>query len=185
MIKRMKKGFTLIELLVVIAIIALLSTLAIVSLGNARLKSRDSKRLADIKQIQTALALYAADNTNYPVVDPATSAGYVKLGVGGGASLSSTGGWAASPTGTTYMGQVGRDPSVTGAAAACAMGTAWGAAVTASAPCDYTYRSETNAAATALQYEIGFVLEGQATPALGAGAHCASEAGIGGATCTH
>lgn len=61
-----KKGFTLIELLVVIAIIGLLSTLAVVSLNNARAKSRDAKRVSDIKQIQTALELYYNDNNGYP-----------------------------------------------------------------------------------------------------------------------
>ncbi len=61
-----KKGFTLIELLVVIAIIGLLSTLAVVSLNNARSKSRDAKRVADVKQIQTALELYYNDCNNYP-----------------------------------------------------------------------------------------------------------------------
>ena len=50
-----KKGFTLIELLVVIAIIGLLSTLAIVSLNNARSKSRDARRTSDLKAIQTAM----------------------------------------------------------------------------------------------------------------------------------
>ena len=63
-----KKGFTLIELLVVIAIIGLLSTLAIVALGGARSKARDARRLSDIKQIQTALDLYYADNNSYPTV---------------------------------------------------------------------------------------------------------------------
>ncbi|MEY4744976.1 MAG: hypothetical protein RL272_921, partial [Candidatus Parcubacteria bacterium] len=52
MTKSNNKGFTLIELLVVIAIIGLLSTLAVVALNSARQKSRDSKRVADIKQIQ-------------------------------------------------------------------------------------------------------------------------------------
>ncbi|HKK54015.1 MAG TPA: type II secretion system protein [Patescibacteria group bacterium] len=61
-----KKGFTLIELLVVIAIIGLLSTLAIVALNSARQKSRDAKRVADIKQIQTALEIYYNDNFEYP-----------------------------------------------------------------------------------------------------------------------
>lgn len=63
---KQQKGFTLIELLVVIAIIGLLSTLAVVSLNNARQKSRDAKRLSDIKQVQTALELYYNDNNGYP-----------------------------------------------------------------------------------------------------------------------
>ncbi len=64
-----KKGFTLIELLVVIAIIGLLSTLAVVALGSARVKARDSKRLSDLKQLQTALELYYTDQNSYPAGD--------------------------------------------------------------------------------------------------------------------
>ena len=63
-----KLAFTLIELLVVIAIIGVLSTLSIVALGNARTKSRDARRVADVKQIATALELYYNDNGNYPVI---------------------------------------------------------------------------------------------------------------------
>lgn len=63
---RKQKGFTLIELLVVIAIIGLLSTLAVVSLNNARMKARDARRVSDVKQIQTALELYYNDNNSYP-----------------------------------------------------------------------------------------------------------------------
>jgi general secretion pathway protein G len=61
-----RKGFTLIELLVVIAIIGLLSTLAVVALTGARAKARDARRLSDVKQIQTALDLYYADQNTYP-----------------------------------------------------------------------------------------------------------------------
>lgn len=61
-----KKGFTLIELLVVIAIIGLLSTLAVVALTSARTKARDSKRVADMKQLQTAMELYYSENAGYP-----------------------------------------------------------------------------------------------------------------------
>lgn len=63
-----EQGFTLIELLVVIAIIGLLSTLAVVGLGNARLKARDAKRQSDIKVIQTAIELYLTDNAVEPSV---------------------------------------------------------------------------------------------------------------------
>ncbi|MBL7058804.1 type II secretion system protein [Patescibacteria group bacterium] len=65
-----KKGFTLIELLVVIAIIGLISTLSIFALNSARSKSRDSRRVSDIKQIQAALELYYNDRYAYP---PGTS----------------------------------------------------------------------------------------------------------------
>lgn len=61
-----RKGFTLIELLVVIAIIGLLSTLAVVALNSARQKARDAKRVADVKQIQTALELFFNDKQGYP-----------------------------------------------------------------------------------------------------------------------
>jgi len=64
--KKTKQGFTLIELLVVIAIIGLLSTLSIVALNQARARSRDARRIADIKQIQTALEMYYNDNNAYP-----------------------------------------------------------------------------------------------------------------------
>jgi prepilin-type N-terminal cleavage/methylation domain-containing protein len=64
--KNNKQGFTLIELLVVIAIIGLLSTLSIVALNQARARARDARRLADIKQIQTALEMYYNDNFFYP-----------------------------------------------------------------------------------------------------------------------
>ena len=65
-----KKGFTLIELLVVIAIIGLLSTLAVVALGSARVKARDSKRVSDLKQVQTALELYYTDQNAYGCANP-------------------------------------------------------------------------------------------------------------------
>lgn len=97
-----KKGFTLIELLVVIAIIGLLSTLAVVALGNARQKARDARRLSDLKQLQTALELYYTDQTAYP-----TQSG--TLGSGNWACLNSTG-FAATACASPYMGQVPADP---------------------------------------------------------------------------
>jgi len=65
---RMQRGFTLIELLVVIAIIGLLSSVVLASLNTAREKSRDARRISDLRQIQTALELYYDDQTpgGYP-----------------------------------------------------------------------------------------------------------------------
>lgn len=60
------KGFTLIELLVVIAVIGLLSTIAVIALGNARKKANDAVRLSDIQQIQTALEFYYTEHNAYP-----------------------------------------------------------------------------------------------------------------------
>lgn len=60
--KNRKQGFTLIELLVVIAIIGMLAATVLVSLGTARAKGRDAKRIADLKNIELAMQLYADSN---------------------------------------------------------------------------------------------------------------------------
>jgi len=102
----MKKGFTLVELLVVIAIIGILSTLSVVSLNSARAKSRDARRLSDIKQIRTALDMYYDSSSTYPVSCPA-------LGTGNCACLTSVG-WTNTSTtnctGTIFMQKVPSDP---------------------------------------------------------------------------
>ncbi|HOZ36704.1 MAG TPA: prepilin-type N-terminal cleavage/methylation domain-containing protein [bacterium] len=153
--KNNKKGFTLIELLVVIAIIGLLATLSVVALNNARMKSRDAKRVSDIKQVQTALELYFVDQNSYP-----TGSATV-LGSTGADTLSSTSGFASAAAGTTYMGQVPAEPTP------------------AAVPAGYVYSalpaSCTGTACTG--YNLVFGLEG-ATGGLTSGAHTANANGI-------
>ncbi|MFA5936324.1 MAG: prepilin-type N-terminal cleavage/methylation domain-containing protein [Candidatus Paceibacterota bacterium] len=61
-----KKGFTLIELLVVVAIVGILSSVVLSSLNSARVKSRDSARISQLRQIKYALELYYNINGKYP-----------------------------------------------------------------------------------------------------------------------
>lgn len=153
-----KKGFTLIELLVVIAIIGLLSTLAVVALGNARQKSRDARRISDIKQIQTALELYLNDNGDYP--DEVLASGtcpeaVAAVNVVGGCCLQDDAvGIAAACTVTdVYMNTIPSDPDQDGAQV-------------------YTYHYDGTTT-----YSLGYTLEGD-TAGIPSGSHNATPAGI-------
>lgn len=66
-------GFTLVELMVVIAIIGILATLIMVTLDNTKSTARNTRRLADVKQLQLALKMYYNDNGFYPTAITAGS----------------------------------------------------------------------------------------------------------------
>lgn len=61
------RGFTLVELLITVSIIGILSTITYYSVGNIRQIARDSKRLADIKQLGNALEFYFNQTNGYPL----------------------------------------------------------------------------------------------------------------------
>jgi prepilin-type N-terminal cleavage/methylation domain-containing protein len=158
---KIRKGFTLIELLVVIAIIGILSTLAVVALQNARLKSRDAKRVSDIKQIQTAMELYFAESNSYP--GNAVPGVADTLGSSGQACLISTGfTTTALCLGTVYMGQVPANITPNGAAYAYLASPATCVGTSANSCSDYG---------------LTFTLEGQ-TGSLAAGNYKATKDGI-------
>lgn len=147
-----RKGFTLIELLVVIAIIGLLATLAVVALNSARTKSRDAKRVADIKQIQTALELSFVETNEYPTAATSTVLGGVTTKVLCDNAVNAV--WQADATGcaTVFMSLVPSNPTPGGA--------------------DYAYSS-----ADGSTYSLTFTLEAT-TGGLPIGPHTASPGGI-------
>jgi len=85
--KKTTQGFTLIELLVVISIISLLSALLLSNFVGVRQRGRDGQRKSDLRQIQSALELYRADNGTYlatmpecgqPITGPSGTVTYMK-----------------------------------------------------------------------------------------------------------
>ncbi len=167
--KRKNKGFTLIELLVVIAIIGLLSTLAVVALNSARAKARDAKRVADVKQVQTALELYFNDAQGYPIdtgtlgTDGTGAAGFNVLCFSLDSDVGKADGFVDASTDcdadtTVYMGLVPEAPTPPGGDV-------------------YTYT-----AAAVDTYTIEFELEGK-TGSLDPGPHCATPDGITNIAC--
>ncbi|AHF91413.1 hypothetical protein OPIT5_15490 [Opitutaceae bacterium TAV5] len=71
-------AFTLVELLTVIAIIGILAAIIIPVAGNVRNKARGMQCLSNLRQIQVANILYAADNkdTYVPIRDDTHEAEY-------------------------------------------------------------------------------------------------------------
>lgn len=111
--KNNRFGFTLIELLVVISIIGLLATVVLVSLNRARIKARDTRRIADMNQIMTALTLYYQQYGCLPLTYGSTTcagAGSYSEGNAGGWDYSAQGGFMTFLVNSGVMSKVPVDP---------------------------------------------------------------------------
>ncbi len=64
--QKTQSGFTLIELLVVITVIGLLSGMILVGLSGVRSQGRDTRRVADLHNVQNALEIYFNKRGEYP-----------------------------------------------------------------------------------------------------------------------
>lgn len=72
------KAFTLVELLIVLSIMGVLLSVVLASTTLARAKSRDTKRISDMKEIQLGLAVYFDVNRVYPAsLNTLTSQGFL------------------------------------------------------------------------------------------------------------
>lgn len=72
------RGFTLVELVVVMTIIAILAGAAVITINNRVTQSKRARALLDIRTIEQALDLYAADNGQPPTQQQGLEALQVK-----------------------------------------------------------------------------------------------------------
>ena len=83
MIKRNRKGFTLVEIMIVVAIIGLLAAIAIPNFVRARARAQANACIANLKQVEGAIQVWAIDtgaaaDANAPTVAELVTQNYLR-----------------------------------------------------------------------------------------------------------
>lgn len=147
--KNKNRGFTLIELLVVVTIIGILSGIVVVAVGDATARARDTRRLADARQLAFILEQSSALHGG-ALLTGCTGAAFASTTLCANTDPART----PNDIGTFFSAPGGmRDPAAAVGAPACAAGVA--------NPCNYSIRSDTTPHGTARtdNYAICFHLE--------------------------
>jgi len=72
--KQKTAGFTLVELLVVMSIIAMLASIVLSAISDARKKATDTAKVRSTQEIRSALQLYFSEKGGYPITSNFPSA---------------------------------------------------------------------------------------------------------------
>lgn len=159
-----QSGFTLIELLVIISIIAFLAAAVLVGLQNGRAKARDARRVADTKQIVSALTLFYTNCGTYPIetaqiaLDSSLSLYLGPTGCGDKTGASNQGGIGSVPNGTVLVQKFSDAP--------LPPGTGCTDDNTASTSNRYLYSTDSSGSTYTLTFCIGAPVGGYATAGL-------------------
>ncbi len=97
-----RSGFTLIELIVVISILAIIAGAMIPRVASRMAQARDTRRLQDVKNIQTAIERFYIDKGRYPL--PNANATY------GGWDVTHDGNFIQELMDTGYLSELASDP---------------------------------------------------------------------------
>lgn len=73
MLKTTRNGFSLIELLIAVSLILIIASIVMVALGESREKSRNTARVAQIREFQKAFNVVYSDTGFYPRLNNTTA----------------------------------------------------------------------------------------------------------------